>query len=141
VGVFVVTALVCAAPTSAHTYTDSLGSAASATDFYQVTCSDDGSGPPASLFAQVRDEGPVSPPWVSVQLHRGSLLASSSDPIDGDTESSPSITVNGGPGVYDVLVDKSGAGSENYTLTFHCMTGPDGTGVHTGTAISVKQNQ
>ena len=41
----------------------------------------------------------------------------------------------------EVLVDKSAAGAENYVLTFHCVTGPDGTGLHTGTDVIARQNQ
>lgn len=126
---------------SAHTQSGSLGSDASATDFYQVTCSDDGSGAPASLAVQVLDASPVAAPIVSVQVQKGLLLTNSSDPVDGDTAASPLVSVNGGAGVYDVLIDKSAAGAETYTLTYHCMTGADGTGSHTGTSITVRQNQ
>jgi len=54
---------------------------------------------------------------------------------------SPHVSVNGGAGAYDVLIDKTAAGAESYTLSFHCMTGPDGTGVHTGTASTLVQDQ
>jgi hypothetical protein len=127
----------------AHDQSGGLGAAASATDLYQVTCSNDGSGAPTSLRVQVRDLAPVAAPTLSVQVHANGLLANSSDPVDADASASasPAISVNGGEGPYDVLVDKSAAGSETYTLTFHCQTGPDGGGVHTGTVHSVKQNQ
>jgi hypothetical protein len=125
----------------AHDVSGGLGAAAAATDLYQVTCSDNGTGAPVSLRVQVRDLTPVAVPTVSVQVHASGLLANSSDPVDADTTSSPVIAVNGGAGPYDVLVDKSAAGSEAYTLSFHCQTGPDGTGNHAGTLHSVKQNQ
>jgi hypothetical protein len=62
-------------------------------------------------------------------------------PVDGDTTSSPAVAVNGGSGAYDVLVDKTDAGAESYTMTFHCFTGPDGTGFHTGTSLTILQDQ
>lgn len=126
----------------AHTQAGSLGSGASATDYYQVLCSDDGTGPPASLSIQVLDSAPAAAPLVSVQARNGSALASATDPTDADANASPLIHVNAGAGtVYDVLVDKSGAGVENYVLTFHCVTGPNGTGLHTGTDVVTRQNQ
>jgi len=127
---------------SAHTLTGTLHTDAGATDYFQIICSDDGSGPPQSLFVQVRDDPPANAAaLISVQAHRGSLLVNSTDPVEGDTTPSPGVSVNGGSGVYDVLIDESAAGDEGYTLTFHCMTGPDGTGVHTGTDSINVQDQ
>jgi hypothetical protein len=127
---------------SAHTLGETLGADdAGATDSFQVICSNDGSGAPQSLFVQVRDDPPASAALVSVQVQRGSLLANSTDPAEGDTTASPGVSVNGGAGVYDVLVDKSAADAEAYTLTFHCMTGLNGTGVHTGTSPVNGQDQ
>ncbi len=126
---------------SAHTQSGALGDAASATDYYQVTCSNDGTGAPASLSMQVQDAAPPAAPLVSVQVRKALVIANTTDPADGDAGLSPIVHVNGGAGVYDVLVDKSGAGAETYTLTFHCMTGPNGTGTHTGTGIVTLQSQ
>ena len=131
-----------AGPAAADTQSGSLGSGAAATDSYQVICSDDGAGPPASLSVQVLDATPVALPLVSVQVRNGIELANSTDSTDGDLTASPFIHVNVDAGVvYDVLIDKSGAGAENYVLTFHCLTGPDGTGLHTGSDIVTRQNQ
>ncbi len=133
---------VVAGPATAHTQAGSLGSGAAATDYYQVICSDDGAGPPASLSIQVLDGTPVAAPLVSVQVKNGLELASATDPTDADGTASPLVSVNASSGtVFDVLVDKSGAGGENYTLTFHCVTGPNGTGLHTGTDVVTRQNQ
>jgi len=126
---------------SAHTLGGTLGADAGATDYFQIICSDDGSGPPQSLFVQVRDDAPAGVALISVQAQRGSLLANSTDPLEGDTTASPGVSVNGGSGVYDVLIDKNAAGAEGYTLTFHCMTGPNGTGIHTGTSSVNVQDQ
>ncbi len=131
-----------AGPALAHTQNGALGSAAAATDYYQVICSDDGTGPPASLSVQILDGAPAAAPLVSVQVRNGNELENTTDPVDGDTAASPVIHVNGAPtSVYEVLVDKSGPGAENYVLTFHCLTGPDGTGLHTGTDVITRQNQ
>ncbi|MEX2207456.1 MAG: hypothetical protein WEF50_14600 [Myxococcota bacterium] len=125
----------------AHTQAGSLGDAAGATDYYQVTCLDDGAGAPASLSIQLQDASPAAAPFVSVQARKGTLLASSTDPSDADSAPGPLIHVNGGAGVYDVLVDKTAASAVLYTLTFHCTTGENGTGQHTGTEIVARQNQ
>ena len=126
---------------SAHSLNETLDADAGATDLIQIVCSDNGSGPPQSLVVQVRDNTPVAAPLVSVQAQRGALLVNSTDPVDGDTTSSPAVAVNGGSGAYDVLVDKTDAGAESYTMTFHCFTGPDGTGFHTGTSLTILQDQ
>jgi hypothetical protein len=130
--------LVSGAVASAHTQSGALGAAASATDYYQVTCTDDGSGTPASLVVQLEDAAPAAAPKLSVQVQKGSKVANATDAADADGAASPSVAVDGGPGVYEVLVDKSGAGSESYVLTFHCLTG---TGAHAGTDILTRQNQ
>lgn len=127
---------------SAHTQSGSLGNGAASTDYYQVICSDDGTGPPASLSVQILDGAPAAAPLVSVQVRSGEALANTTDPNDGDGTASAVIHVNGGAEVvYEVLVDKSGVGVENYVLTYHCLTGPNGTGLHTGTDLITRQNQ
>jgi hypothetical protein len=112
-----------------------LADAASAVDYYQVTCSNDGSGVPQSLAVQVRDRAPVSAPLVSVQAQKGFAATNTTDPMDGDSNPSPVAAVNGGAGAYDVFVDKSAAGPDGYSLTAECKTGLDGAGGTTGTAI------
>jgi hypothetical protein len=131
-------ALALTAPAAALTQGGSLASDASDTDFYQVTCSNDGSGAPASLVSQVLDAAPVAAPLVSVQTQKASpgVATNTTDAVDGDAGASPSVALNGGAETYDVFVDKSAAGAESYTLTLQCMTGIDGAGVPTGTAIT-----
>jgi hypothetical protein len=113
-----------------------LGTSAANTDYYQVTCSDDGSGPPTSLVTQVLDAAPLAAPLVSVQTQKGFLATNSTDPVDDDGAPSPEVWVNGGAGVYDVFVDKTEAGAETYLLTVRCKTGADGGGDDTGTLLS-----
>jgi hypothetical protein len=123
---------------SAHSQTGSLGSAASSTDYYQVTCSDSGVGAPANLQTQVKDQTAGAAPLVSVQAQKGSVATHSTDTTDNDANYSSWAILSGGSGVYTVLVDKDGAGAENYTLQAHCMTSG---GVETGTTVVSKQNQ
>ena len=124
----------------AHTQDGSLGDAAASTDFYQVSCSDDGSGGPASMMAQVQHRGPASVP-LSLVVHRGTSATATVDASGSDAVPSPLVSVNGNDGVYNVFVTKAGAGAVNYTLSFHCMTGQNGGGLHTGTTIVFRQNQ
>ena len=124
----------------AHTQDGTLGDPAAATDYYQVTCSDDGSGVPASMMAQVQHRGPAAVP-VSVVVHRGTAATATVDAGAGDASASPLVAVNGSDGVYSVFVTKAGGGAINYTLSFHCMTGQNGGGLHTGTTIVFRQNQ
>ena len=63
-------ALVCSVAL-AHTQDGSHGDSADSTDYYQITCSDDGSGRPASMMAQVQNRGPAAASMVSVVVHRG----------------------------------------------------------------------
>ena len=158
---------------SAHNQTGSVGMAASAasaasgaaaTDVYQVTCSNDGSGAPAQLFAQVADLAPVLATLVSVQIVHpldGASTVLSEDPVDGDTATvsttgasttgwSPGVTLKGGAAanaqIYLINVNKqytastvaAQKGPELYNPQLHCQTA---TGVHTGTNWIQTQNQ
>ena len=158
---------------SAHNQAGSVGSAtgattgAAATDTYQVTCSDDGSGAPNQLFAQVMDLVPVKATLVSMQiLHPsdGRSTGLSEDSIDGDKVTckgsgktlvctggfSPGLTLVGGKSeiaqLYFINVNKqytastlaAQKGPEIYDLQLHCQTA---TGVHTGTDWIQTQNQ
>jgi hypothetical protein len=132
--------LACAsAPALAHTQDGSLGDAAAATDYYQVTCSDDGTGPPASLAVQVQHRGPGAAAVVML-AHRATAATSAAD-TGGDATPGPLVSVDGGDGVYNVFLSKAGTGVVNYTLTFHCMTGNGGGGLHTGSTVVFRQNQ
>ena len=98
----------------AHDQGGSLGTTASATDYYEISCFDDGSGAPGSLQLRILDSSPGSLPQVSVQIQRGLSLASVSDEITPDIVPSPWIYSNEGAGVYHVLVDKTGTGAKVY---------------------------
>lgn len=135
-----VAAALCMAASAAlaHTQNGSLGDAPHSTDYYQVTCSDDGAGMPTSLLVQVTNR---STPAVSVLAHRGADAVNSSDTNGADATPSPLAYVNGGDGVYNVFVSKAGGGAVNYTLLYHCMTEANGGGLHTGTTLVFRQNQ
>jgi len=66
----------------AHTQDGSLGAPTAATDYYQITCSDDGSGVPASMQFQIQNRGPTAA-VVSVLVHKGIIATSSSDATAG----------------------------------------------------------
>lgn len=124
----------------AHSVSGSLSTTAGATDFYQVTCDDDGNGPPAYLVTSILATSATALPHVSVQDRKDTTttVTNSTDPTNGDTSYSPEARLNGGGGLYNVLIDKDGAGTQSYTFQFHCITA-DGT--HTGTNIVSVQNQ
>lgn len=140
-GAALVALLGLAGPARADDQNGSLGAAASATDYYRVSCFDDGNGVPASLTLQIRDVAPSNAPKISAQVRVGAQLVNTTDSNDADGAYSPLVRLNGGAAVYDVLVDKSAAGTNAYQIIVHCYSGPDGTGLHTGTGITIVQSQ
>ncbi len=125
--------------TPAHSLSGALGSPAQATDHYQVTCfAEDGGPATGHLRMRVRDNKPKKAPLVSVQIQKGLGAANSTDPDDANAKYSPWVNNHGGDGVYHVIVDKSSAGAETYTLEYHCVSR---TGTHTGTENVQLQNQ
>lgn len=125
----------------AHTKTGTLGANVRFVDYYVITCSDDGSGVPRSLSLQIRDDAPLAAPVLEVLVRKAAIATSiNAAPADPGVFS-PVISLNGGAGSYDVFVRKTGAAAENYTLSYHCMTGLNGTGLHTGTDLVQAQNQ
>lgn len=111
-----------------------------AIDWYQVTCSDDGSGAPDHLLAEIKDNT-ASTAKVGVVVKKGTSCTepcakNAQDVTDTDANFSPSIKVKQGSGVYDVYVHHTSAGSDSYSLTYHCETSGN---VHTGTSITSKQ--
>lgn len=118
----------------AHGQSDSLGAAASSTDFWELECFNDQgnpSGDPHELFFEVRG-GSKSPVQVSAQVLNGNQAYSTTDPLSGDSAFSPSLViVHDGSDVYQILVDKNGPGAVNYSLEYHCQSS---NGAHTGTS-------
>lgn len=116
----------------------SLGATLSATDYFQVTCSNDGGGVPHHIFARVKDKTAGSN-TLSVSAQRGLFAKNSTDAVGADANFSPTITVaSGANGIYNILVTKTTAAARNYDLQAHCETSGN---IHTGTSILIRQNQ
>lgn len=136
----------------AHDVPGSLGTAKSgsvATDIYEVSCSNDGSGEPTKLMFQVIDTAPVKKPTISIQavkIDTGERSIVSTDPKDGDKKYSPLVgfaPIGGGTGAYQMIITKSQTapivkGAELYKALYHCYTATNG---HTGTERIMTKNQ
>jgi hypothetical protein len=101
----------------------SLGAGASATDRYHITCEDNNS----RLEGNVTDLVPVAAPLVSMLIRTRREATHTTDPIDGFESfselPSPTVSLFGGLGVYEVLIIKSAAGVENYRMDVQCFGG------------------
>ncbi len=116
---------------------DPASNSATFTGYGFVTCFDDGNGPADKLVASVRDHSPPVPGLlVNLQILKGNRAASVTDPVSGDGNGSPAISVKGGNGVYLIMVNKTAPGARDFSIEYHCMTAND---VHTGTDIGVYQ--
>ncbi|MGH8572611.1 MAG: hypothetical protein ACREX8_08555 [Gammaproteobacteria bacterium] len=127
-----------------HSKVGSLSKNKNAKDVYSVTCSNEEGGDTATfrLAARVRDEPPSRPPKVSVTIAKGGTAVRVTDTKgDGNQQPSPWAYVDGGNGVYQMIVTKSRKGLERYSVEFHCQ-GPSSSGyVHTGSSVVITQNQ
>lgn len=144
-----------AANAVAHEQVGSLLDPASATDYYLVTCSTDGGGASDHLEVRIKDlttavgGGKLS---AVVQNDVAGVVATASDPVrvargegcEGwnnvtqDTEFGEPASVSAGNGAYTIMVHKQKAGLKSYFLEYHCKSS---TGLHTGTALLVLQDQ
>jgi hypothetical protein len=144
----------------ADVVTGSLGAGASATDRYHVTCPDNTS----RLKGNVTDLVPVAAPLVSMVIRTRKGATHTTDPIDGFEPfagpfqvagtitnpssripallqlPSPTVSLFGGLGVYEVLIVKSAAGVENYRMNVQCFGGIWAGGTLPTTIVQV-QNQ
>jgi hypothetical protein len=116
------------------------------TDYYQITCSDDGTGVPAYLLIAVRDKT-AGTSVLSATIQKGLLSRQTTDVTGGtDTTYSPMISLYGitltnpagGIGIYHVIVSKNLYPTRNYDMQYHCMTADN---LHTGTSIALKLNE
>lgn len=130
---------------SARATLDPTGTKPSFTAMAQVTCFNDGSGPPVALYVRVRDNSPaVAGLLINVQVLKGNEALAISDTVSGDADYSQPIQLEAGGGVYTVLINKTAAGVRNFDFEWHCVTtGHDHDHVgdipHTGTEIGVLQ--
>ena len=122
---------------------DPNGSVPGFTGYAAVTCTNSGDIPTDRLVASIKD---TSPPQgnllVNLQIIKGSSpgsAISTTDPVPGDADFSPSVAVHGGNGVYLLLVNKTGAGARSFIVSYHCVAA-DGL-THTDTDIKVHQFQ
>ncbi len=124
---------------SAGAVLDPAGNNASATDLAEVTCYDDGNGPPHHLYTQIQDLSPPVPGLLlSTQIFKGNQMTNATDTVSGDPNPSSPATINGGAGTYYISVSKTNVGARSFNITYHCQTVND---VHTGTDIQVDQAQ
>ncbi|NOQ14376.1 MAG: hypothetical protein GQ583_07880 [Methyloprofundus sp.] len=124
---------------SAGATTDADGSNANATILAAITCEDDGHGEPDGLFAQIKDlSEPVDGLLISIQLYKGIQAITDTDTVSGDADYSEGIQLNAGPGVYQILVNKTDVGPRTFDVIWHCMTEDHD---HTGTGIILRQFQ
>ena len=122
----------------AHSLSGSLGSSAAALHYYQIQCYDDGNGTNGRLEASIKDLSPVVKPLVSMQISRDNSSTNTTDAKDGDATASPLVKLQGEDGFFYITVNKTAAGSEDYSIEFHCMTND---GQHTGTNVYPIINQ
>jgi hypothetical protein len=102
--------------TSEFSHTGALGASAWATDVWTVTC-------PATtvrLETQVIDLSPVAAPLVSVQAIKENVNATNSTDPAEDAAYSPLVSLEGGAGIFYVLVDKTMEGQELYAVDIMC---------------------
>ena len=112
------------------------GTTASFTGYALVTCIDD-VGVTDRLVASIKDTSPPQDKlFVSLQIIKGNRADSTTDPVSGDGNFSPEAKVQGGSGVYQILVNKTIAGARSFLVSYHCMTASN---EHTATEITVKQ--
>ena len=133
-----------------HGVNGSLGEKRSATDVYQVTCSDEegGTTPSHHLMTKVRDERPKRRPRVSVWTIKDGTTTQTTDTNgDGNRRYSAEAHNDNGNGVYVMKVTKSNKvrkfrrGEEIYSVQFHCEGPPSSGFIHTGSDIIRTQNQ
>lgn len=129
---------------SAHDrFNETLGAGVGATDYFKVTCSDDGNGNAGHVLVSVKDKTAGSN-VLSVVVYKGTVAATATDVTGADANYSPvAFAANGVNGVYNIFVHKNIAGARTYDLSAHCKTGTvNGAGAHTGTVIAAPtQNQ
>ena len=120
---------------SAHDITDALPEAKGKIDFYTVTCSDNGAGPPHHVVVQLEEIAPAAVPVIRVLVSKGGAQVTATDPTDGSGGPGPAVTLNQGPGEYQLKISKNAAGIDSYEITAHCETNPASGNAHTGTNI------
>lgn len=110
-----------------------------ATGLAAITCFDDGNGAAAKLIVEVQDQSePVEGSYINAQIYKGIKATSTTDLFPGDAEYSDTIALEGGSGVYWLILNKTSAEPKQFDIVYHCVTEDD---VHTGTDTVVRQFQ
>jgi hypothetical protein len=126
----------------AHDQIGSLGKAAGATDLYEVTCFDDGTGTGGTHHLTSSVLTGIAPTnlRVSVRTQKDAKATNSTDAVNGNSVGSPLVDTVAGDGIYYLSVGKTVASTTAtpYTADFHCE---NSTGGHTGTSSKLLQNQ
>jgi hypothetical protein len=134
--VIAVAALASANLAQADTINGSLGTAASATDWYTVNCPTG----TAKAYADIVDTSAADSVFPSILLSKTGAISTSDNPEGG--AASAGVTLSNNNGVYNIYITHSGAtaAANNYTANVHCQTS---TGAHVGgqPAFVTKQNQ
>lgn len=109
------------------------------TGLAQITCSSTGNEPTDHLLARIRDNSPPVPGLlVNLQIYKGNKAISITDTVSGDAQFSPFVPLQGGNGVYYIMVNKTNVGQREFDLEWHCTAA---SGTHTETDIGVLQFQ
>jgi len=129
-----------AALSSAHSGSatmDSAGTSRIFTGLAQITCSSTGSEPTDHLLARIRDNSaPIPGLLANLQIYKGSRAVSITDTVSGDADFSPFVSLQGGNGVYYLIINKTNEGEREFDLDWHCTAA---SGTHTETDINVLQ--
>ncbi len=128
--------LLAAGQVSAHDIINSLGTAASATDWFTVNCPTG----TAEFYADIVDTSAADGVLPSITISKTGALSSTDSPEGGAV--SPGVILANSSGIYNIYITHSGASAaiNNYTAHVHCQTAAH---VHTATqpAPVTKQNQ
>ncbi|MEY4768042.1 MAG: hypothetical protein RL637_681 [Pseudomonadota bacterium] len=123
----------------AHTQTGTLATSASAVDLYSVSCSPDVGQKTAKLQTHIQGLSQSSGALkISVISQRFAVASRTTDVRNADGQFSPTATIAGSDGVYNVMVVKNSSGMMSYSVEFHCLSQ---SGAHTMTNSFLLQNQ
>lgn len=127
----------------AHDQGGVLASSPYATQSWLITCYDDGNGPAASLYFDVKASTSGRKFGVTATLTKNSQEASTTDPKSGDKIRSPGTFLIAGDGEYIMTLSKVKTNASSpesalkgtmvYGFTYHCESAG---GAHTGTQIN-----
>ncbi|MGR9108152.1 MAG: hypothetical protein ACU843_14600 [Gammaproteobacteria bacterium] len=123
----------------AHELSNSLGYEFWRTDAFLVNCSTDSGGVSDRLeFAIIDTTETVGGGKMNVVVSAAGMFTQTGDQVRNDANYGPIHTLQAGNGPYVVVVHKLFDGNKVYTLQYHCKSA---SGAHTGTSLTVMQNQ